>query len=133
MIRSALLSLTALMLAYPAAAQTRPEHLGQLSADLPRAIEAMPLAGTDLDPFSAPAYIRAAQEALRAQGLYHGPVNGQADAQGFSEALRGWQRAMGMTATGLLDEPSAVALSHGLRPESAVSMPPVRRAPVQPR
>lgn len=111
------LALAALLLAMPAAAQGPIERLPDLPADLPRAIETAPLPGTDLDPFTGPAYVRAAQEALRAQGRYHGPVNGQADTRGFAEALRAWQRAMGMPATGKLDEPSAVALAHGLRPE----------------
>lgn len=131
--RRPLLAFAAFVLALPAAAQTRPEHLGQLPVDLPRAIDAMPLAGTDLDPFSAPAYIRAAQEALRAQGRYHGPINGQADTRGFAEALRGWQRAMGMDATGLLDEPSAVALSQGLRPEPGAAQARARTAPAPAR
>jgi peptidoglycan hydrolase-like protein with peptidoglycan-binding domain len=119
MINRPFLAFAALLLALPAAAQTRPERLDDLPAGLPRAIAPMPLPGTELDPFTAPAYVRAAQETLRAQGLYRGPINGQADAPGFADALRRWQRAMGFPATGILDEPSAVALAHGLRPAPA--------------
>jgi peptidoglycan hydrolase-like protein with peptidoglycan-binding domain len=126
MIRHPRLVLAALLLALPAAAQTRPERLGDLPANLPRAIATAPLGGTELDPLTAPAYIRAAQETLRAQGRYRGPINGQADARGFAEALRGWQRAMGMPATGILDEPSAVALAHGLRPAQTPQAPQPR-------
>jgi len=112
------IALAILLFAQPVDAQVPIERLGDVPADLPRAIDASPLSGTDLDPFTGPAYVRAAQEALRVQGYYRGPINGQADTRGFADALRAWQRAMGMPATGRLDEPSAVALAHGLRPES---------------
>jgi len=111
------IALSVLLLALPADAQGPIERLSNMPADLPRAIDATPLSGTDLDPFTGPAYVRAAQEALRAQGRYRGPINGQADTRGFADALRAWQRSMGMPATGRLDEPSAVALAHGLRPD----------------
>ena len=56
-------------------------------------------------------------------GVRHGRVRATPRTQssvavsaGGLAALRAWQQAMGMPATGVLDEPSAVALAQGLRP-----------------
>ena len=69
---------------------------------------------------SSPATVRQAQQQLKAQGLYHGPIDGVLSAD-TKTAISQFQQKNGLAQTAMLDQPT---LNHLIAPGSGSTMQP---------
>ena len=67
--------------------------------------------------------VRQAQQQLKAQGLYNGPIDGMSGTE-MQKALARYQQQNGLRQTATLDEPTMGRLGGGMNPASGVTAPP---------
>src|SRR5207248_3644388 len=72
--------------------------------------------------------VRQAQQQLKAQGLYNGPIDGMAGPE-MHRALARYQQQNGLRQTATLDEPTMGRLGGGMSPATGVTAPPAGSSP----
>ena len=73
--------------------------------------------------------MRQAQQQLKAQGLYNGPIDGMAGPE-MQRALARYQQQNGLRQTATLDEQTMGRLGGGMSPAAAVTAPPTGSSPM---
>src|SRR5207244_4437987 len=73
--------------------------------------------------------VRQAQQQLKAQGLYNGPIDGMAGPE-MQRALARYQQQNGLRQTATLDEQTMGRLGGGMSPAAAVTAPPTGSSPM---
>src|SRR5207237_1864881 len=72
--------------------------------------------------------VRQAQQQLKAQGLYNGPIDGMAGPE-MQRALARYQQQNGLRQTATLDEQTMGRLGGGMSPAAGVTAPPAGSSP----
>ncbi|TMJ62959.1 MAG: peptidoglycan-binding protein [Alphaproteobacteria bacterium] len=72
--------------------------------------------------------VRQAQQQLKTQGLYNGPIDGMAGPE-MQRALARYQQQNGLRQTATLDEPTMGRLGGGMSPATGVTAPPAGSSP----
>lgn len=73
--------------------------------------------------------VRQAQQQLKAQGLYNGPIDGMAGPE-MQRALARYQQQNGLRRTATLDEQTMGRLGGGMSPAAGVTAPPAAASPM---
>jgi peptidoglycan hydrolase-like protein with peptidoglycan-binding domain len=116
--------------ATPGAAPTNPAMAPRATTPAPQASTQLPAGTSDFWSRNiSQDEVRQAQQQLKAQGLYNGPIDGMAGPE-MQRALARYQQQNGLRRTATLDEQTMGRLGGGMSPPAGVTAPPAAASPM---
>jgi len=114
----------------PGAAPTNPAMAPRATTPAPQASTQLPAGTSDFWSRNiSQDEVRQAQQQLKAQGLYNGPIDGMAGPE-MQRALTRYQQQNGLRRTATLDEQTMGRLGGGMSPPAGVTAPPAAASPM---